>query len=463
MNLYDILSNPPVAEVAMNPAAYTQSIKTAQTAGVLVGFEFEVCVPKETIRSAADDNSNSTGYAGATRLLKTELEQTMGTDVVVFDRYHQSTKNMTSWYIEPDGSLIPNSGDAAAEVVGPPQAPNAALDSLKKFFGMADWLGLYTSAENKTGLHINVSIPQELDVLKLAVMLGDQHVLKKFGRENNTYARSIMQRLSRTDDRTQIATTVPSNIGTPYGNTATKIDLETLRELASDISGDHFSSVNFTGKYVSFRHAGGDYLSDYTSILNVVGRFVRAMVIASDAKAYRNEYLKAVTRLVAQRQPSQDRGQYIDDIKLHGLIVKTVLLYIRPSIQENPTVADFAAVLKRSNSINPIEGVNYSITTSSSAAKNIMVAKSRPEGRARREMTDPEMSPDQQFAHCVIYPTTMDEAGNERRATYSGVDMARGMRGAIVGYCAVELQQVPATDARARVFMRKLQSLQGRF
>ena len=309
-----------------------------------------------------------------------------------------------------------------------------------------------------------MSIPQQLDILKLAVMLGDQHVLKQFGREDNPYAKSIMRQLSRTDDHTRIATTVPSNTTTPYGNSETKIDLGTLQMLASDISDDHFTSVNFTGQYVSFRHAGGNYLSDYTAILNVVGRFVRAMVIASDAKAYRNEYLKAVTQLVAQRQPSQDRGQYIDDIKLHGLIVKTVLLYIRPSIRENPTVADFVAVLKRSNSINPIEGVNYSITTSSSAAKNIMVAKSRPEGRARREMTDPEMSPDQQFAYCVIYPTTMDEAGNERRATYSGVDMARSFgRADIVGYCATELQQIPATDARARVFIRKLQSLQGRF
>ena len=414
----------------------------------------------EDVRDMAMGGSRG-GYRGAVKVLKPAVEQTMGADVIVFSGYHQDTKNMTSWYIEPDGSLHPNSGDGAAEVVGPPEAPKQALESLKKFFAMAKELKLYTSKRNNTGLHINVSIPKDLDVLKLAVMLGDQYVLKKFGRENNNYARSIMQNLQSTGGR-KVGKTVPSDTTTPFGSTASSIDLSMLQQIAKDISRDHFSSVNFTGKYVSFRHSGGDYLSDYTEILNVVGRFVRAMVIASDPAAYRNEYLKAVTKLVGQRQPADvdQRTRYIEYIKQTGLIVKTVELYLRKEKFENPNTANFAAALSQYNDLVP--GVNYSIINPSAEAKQKLIAKSRPEGRARTEMSNPELSPDQQFAHCELYPMTFNEASSETRSSYRGVDLVH-IDGNTVGYRLTKIEQIPAADPRAVAFMRKLKSVQGRF
>jgi hypothetical protein len=358
--------------------------------------------------------------------------------------------------------LQPNSGDGAAEVVGPPEAPKAALASLQKFFAMSKELKLYTSKRNNTGLHINVSIPKDLDVLKLAVMTGDEYVLKKFGRENNSYARSIMQNLQSTGGR-KVGKTVPSDTTTPFGSTASSIDLSMLQQIAKDISRDHFTSVNFTGKYVSFRHSGGDYLGDYTEILNVVGRFVRAMVIASDPKAYRNEYLKAVTKLVDQRQPAivDARTQYINDIKQRGsLVVKTVELYLRKEKFENPTMANFAAALSEYSELVP--GINYTITAASTEAKQMLIAKSRADGRARTEMSDPELSPDQQFAHCVVYPMTAEEANNERRSSYRGVDLVNLDR-STVGYRFTWLEEIAATDPRAVAFMRKLKSVQGRY
>jgi len=414
----------------------------------------------EDVRDLARNGTRG-GYRGAVKVLKPAVEQTMGADVQVFSNYHEETKNMTSWYIEPDGSLHPNNGDGAAEVVGPPEAPQAALASLKKFYAMAKELKLYTSKRNNTGLHINVSIPKDLDVLKLAVMTGDQYVLKKFGRENNNYARSIMQNLQSTGGR-KVGSTVPSDTTTPFGSTASKIDLSMLQQIAKDISRDHFTSVNFTGKYVSFRHSGGDYLSDYTEILNVVGRFVRAMVIAADPTAYRNEYLKAVSKLVDKRQPpdADERTRYIEYIKQHGLIVKTVELYLRKEKFENPTTANFAAALSEYNQLVP--GVNYSIVAPSALSKQKLIAKSRPEGRARTEMSNPELSPDQQFAHCVLYPMTFNEASNERRSSYRGVDLVH-IDGSTVGYRLTTVEQIPAADPRAVAFMRKLKSVQGRF
>jgi hypothetical protein len=300
-----------------------------------------------------------------------------------------------------------------------------------------------------------------LDVLKLAVMTGDQYVLKKFDREDNPYARSIMQNLQSTGGR-KVGSTVPSDTATPFGSTASKIDLSMLQQIAKDISRDHFTSINFTGKYVSFRHSGGDYLGDYTEILNVVGRFVRAMVIASDPTAYRNEYLKAVAKLVGERQPPDvdQRGRYIEYIKQNGLMVKTVELYLRKERFENPTQANFAAALSQSNTLVP--GVNYSIVTPSALSKQKLIAKSRADGRARTEMSNPELSPDQQFAHCVLSPMNLEENNQELRSAYRGVDLAN-IDGSTAGYRLTTVEQIPAADPRAVAFMRKLKSVQGRF
>ena len=53
-----------VQEVAMNPAAYADSMTQAAERGVLVGFEFEVLVPREALdnltQAAQDQDAEST-------------------------------------------------------------------------------------------------------------------------------------------------------------------------------------------------------------------------------------------------------------------------------------------------------------------------------------------------------------------------------------------------------------------
>ena len=107
-------------------------------------------------------------------------------------------------------------------------------------------------------------------------------------------------------------------------------------------------------------------------------------------------------------------------------------------------------------------GVNYSITSPSAESKRMLIAKSRADGRARTEMSNPEISPDQQFARCVLYPMTFNEAISETRSSYRGVDLAN-IDGSTVGYRFTWLEQIPAADPRAVAFMRKLKSVQGRF
>ena len=255
----------------------------------------------------------------------------MGAQVHVFNEYHEKNKNLKDWYIEPDGSLrVDDPDDATAEIVSPPLLANRAMEALKNFYGLAQELKLYTN--DSTGLHINMSIPKKLDPMKLALFLGDEHVLRQFGREENEYAYSVMKSLKKSVDiDSRFADTLIKTTGRRDPNRKNKLGpgvQQTLREkilqdLAKSVQGDHTASISNNGKYISFRHAGGNYLADYNKIVNTVGRFARAMMIASDPNAYRQEYLTKLYKL-ASRPPTVKRTNVSD---VRSAVIKLSKIY----------------------------------------------------------------------------------------------------------------------------------------
>jgi gamma-glutamylcyclotransferase (GGCT)/AIG2-like uncharacterized protein YtfP len=414
------LDNQELAEVAMNPGAYAQSMARAADVGVLVGYEFEVCIPQITVgqlgrardlddemlvreflsiieanddyvmdyhwqrlfkmkpgktvaidkgKQVYDDiiqaeadlpdylnaasgwefdyrieyilksndlfnpkafldtfeiidsdtlgtyinkflarvgEEDSNTYHAAARILKDAITDMFGAEVDIFNDYHEYPKDDTTWYIEPDGSLEPDEPeDATAEIVTPPLRAEAAMAVLKRFYTMSQQLGLYTN--DSTGLHINVSVPQELDVLKLAVFLGDQYVLQKYGRENSSYAKSVMQGLATYSGHS------PEIAQQFITAQSTKDRVDELKKLANRFSSEHSASVSDNGEYISFRHVGGDYLARLDDTANMLGRFVRAMLIAADPDAYRKEYLKKLSQLLGpaiEKLPQADSTEY---------------------------------------------------------------------------------------------------------------------------------------------------------
>ena len=261
-----------------------------------------------------DYNDDNPGYAKAAEVLKYYVAQTMGAKVNIFTSYHEKKKNIRDWYIEPDGSLESNNDmDATAEIVSPPLPAVKAIGDLQKFYAMAAQLKLYTNSS--TGLHINVSIPLKLDILKLAVFLGDQYVLKYFNRQNNSYANSVTKSLDRHIQ----------------GEPETNFSMKALQGIVNNYSGAHTASISYNGKYISFRHAGGNYLADYNGIYNTVGRFVRAMIIASDPNMYANEYKTKLAKLMNQDKPaSKDTpaNKLAQYIRTHGVPILTVSIAI---------------------------------------------------------------------------------------------------------------------------------------
>ncbi len=273
-----------------------------------------------------DYYGNDTDYDGAAKVMKPVIEQAFG-KTIVFHSYHQSKKDTSSWYIEPDGSICPgtldpdhpndpdstsSNGDGSCEIVTPPLPVKQGIEALKTFYGIAKQMKLYTGKGHGTGLHINVSIPEKLDVLKLAVFVGDEYVLAAWGRENNHYVDSIIKSL-KSEINSDGMYDRRTNEHIPY-NPSVKKHYKELLQIAKETSDEHTASVSFNGKYVSFRHAGGDYLNQQQAVIDVVGRFVRAMVIAADPNAYRKEYLAKLLKLTQSDQPQKTNNMQISSI-----------------------------------------------------------------------------------------------------------------------------------------------------
>lgn len=225
--------------------------------------------------------------------LREPIESAFGS-AIVFEKYHENPKTMFDWYIEPDPSIKPSSGSFGAEVVSPPLDVKEAITALKTFYKLATDNHWYTNGS--TGLHINVSIPADVDPLKLALVSGDYHVLKKYDRQVSEYARSIERSLSTDQAMTG-----------KFAGLKNSLQQAIIPLVAKEAMEDHYSSISIApnGKYISFRHVGGDYLNDISGVINIIGRFVRSMIIASDPYMYRNEYLKKLSKIITPTELSE--------------------------------------------------------------------------------------------------------------------------------------------------------------
>lgn len=247
-----------------------------------------------------------------------DLSNAIGMPVKASYSYHGATRKPGEFIIEPDGSLSADSyEDGGLEIISPPMPIAQAMEKLNQVIEWAQEKGCYTNST--TGLHMGVSLPGQksfaeaegddvesapvaekpIDFMKLALFLGDQHVLKEFGRQANSYCASTLKKLKEKRwSPQQIATAMEKMRGN-------LINLA-YKDLADRSPGR--DSINMKDNYVEFRGAGGDYLSRESNegmdfLENTLLRYVQALAIAGDPNAYRDEYAKKLYKLIS---PSGD-------------------------------------------------------------------------------------------------------------------------------------------------------------
>lgn len=272
-----------------------------------------------------EDNSGNGGDSIET--IGDEFSDMIGKTVHTSSSYHGARRASDAYALEPDSSLDPDDQrDAGLEFVSPPMPLSEMLDDLKKIVAWCKVRGNYTN--DSTGLHMNISVPgysiDKLDYVKLALFLGDEYILKAFGRESNTYCKSALQKIRqriRPEDREAVL----AKMGQELSLSASKI-------IHSGIT-DKYTSINTKSDYIEFRSPGGDWLSeDIEKLESTLLRFVVALNIAIDPSAYKQEYAKKLYKLLSPADDGSNVVQLFSNYK-SGKIERTELIQQLKSAQ----------------------------------------------------------------------------------------------------------------------------------
>ena len=268
--------------------------------------QFELMWPVMTGTGSGEGGFNEDNA----RELADSLSDELGVKTKVSGGYHSAKRDDVTWIFEPDSSLDADDSDnMPVEIVSPPMPLEECLRQIENFFAWAETNGAY--ANSSTGFHMGVSLPHRggaVDYVKLALFLGDEYVLKEFGRSGNYFTAAAIGKIR---DRV-------SNNKESVGN-AMELMRNNLIELAQkalEINNHGFgkyTSINPQGgndstkphlekgaKYIEFRSAGGsNYFEDIDKLKNTLLRYAQAMTIAADPSAERKEYYKKLYKLIA--------------------------------------------------------------------------------------------------------------------------------------------------------------------
>ena len=244
-----------------------------------------------------------------------DFQDAIGRDVQASGAYHSGRVDRPSpsshhYVVEPDGSLEgDNYGDKGLEFVSPPLPVDVILNDLNKVKRWADAYGCYTN--DTTGLHINISVPnysrENLDFVKLAILMGDEHVSKSFGRLGAFYAKSAMGMI-RDNIRSR-----PEAVEQALEKMRTHMNTAASKAIHSGVT-TKYTSINVKDGHIEFRSPGGDWLDEnFDKIENTLLRFTVAMSAATNPEMYRQEYLKKLYKLLNPEGIKDEYGDMIEE------------------------------------------------------------------------------------------------------------------------------------------------------
>jgi len=269
-----------------------------------------------------------------TEYVADQLKTETGIDAYASDSYHGTSRARAQekgqWIIEPDSSIeTDESEDGGLEFVSPALEINEALKQMQQ---VLEFIREYGYTNSSTGLHINISVPDynvdKLDYVKLAIFLGDKHVLEQFDRLSNHYCDGAYKK---------IGNKVQQMKGDELKAVMNKMK-EGLTLAASKIihTGytSKYTSINTKEGYIEFRSPGGDYLNKTKEeLVNTALRMALALRIATDENMYKQEYQKRLYKVLTDSGEKDDLTKFKDYISRFQTADKETRTYIIQTIQ----------------------------------------------------------------------------------------------------------------------------------
>ena len=265
-----------------------------------------------------------------------DFRRTTGYKARASSGYHGATRDESTWIFEPDSSLdSPNDdGDGGIELVSPPMNLEDGLAALENVFDWAKSNDYYTN--RTTGFHIGVSIPNQtlenIDHLKVIMLLGDEYVLKAFGRAGSRWTKSSFDQAKREVRGRNARKNVPAILDKMRGGLQDIAKKEINKLLVP--RGDRYVSVNIKPNYIEFRSAGGNYFEQYEKIRNTMLRYVRVIGAAADTEDASREYQKKLYKFVSAGIGEKDNTMQLFAKYTAGAIDKEQLVKELRTAQE---------------------------------------------------------------------------------------------------------------------------------
>jgi len=235
-------------------------------------------VENEEMMQAFNDwaNSNQSGNTGKISYVKSQLKDIKKSD----------------WQVVEDGTP-----GVDAEIVTGVLSLDEGIEAVRSVFALINEdENLFT--ESATGLHINIGSWDgndwnRVDWLKFLIVYRADRALAAFERQFNSYASDNLPRI--VDDLEA------NSLEAFYDNIDTVNN--TVRKLSPKMSAVNLSKLPSRG-HIEIRAPGGtEYHKKTDEVINQIRRAVRALEIASDPNAYKNQYVKKLHKMLASRKP----------------------------------------------------------------------------------------------------------------------------------------------------------------
>jgi hypothetical protein len=335
--------------------------------------------------------------------------------------YHQGAGvDNDYWRVEEDSSIDADSG-SGAEIISPVYStPRQMLTEMTSLFEFFKSKGVETN--KSTGLHVTMSWTRDseapLNKLKMAVLLGDQYLLKQFGREFNNYTQSQMKK-------------VQQHVDALSTNSQSTKDLRALeKEISQAVSSDRRMSINFKSEtneddnqLIEFRIGGGqDYHRDIKLIEKAVVRYATIMRAGHDPKAYYADYVKALVRLFTKKENPKYNPEVVASLE-----------------QEFKSVIDKVPLVKTLTNIISVDRYDTFINNLKTAYEYLERAK-----ETRSQDTQPQLFTEADDAEARDWQTEWQAAQDYflRALTILVYDLARGKtRGKVTPGTVVQLRK----------------------
>jgi hypothetical protein len=193
---------------------------------------------------------------------------------------------------------------AGIELVSPPMALDEALEAMNKFWAWANSINVITNST--CGFHMGVSIADipiyKIDIIKLALFLGDSYVLKVFDRLTNDYTKSALAAITKNINGHEVGIYIRE-----FKKGIGKIAYNSIIQSIAAVVNEKYMTINLHDKYIEFRCAGGNYIENKANIENTLIRYTKAMAIAADPDAEKEEYAKKLFKLLDSKQAPKNK------------------------------------------------------------------------------------------------------------------------------------------------------------